>query len=58
MRKNLISAAGMAAIAALYATPAFAGFNGPTPEPEVAGSILALGALGLGFRFFKRRVGR
>lgn len=58
MRKNLVSTLGLAAFAALYATPAFAGFNGPTPEPEVAGSLLALGALGLGFRFLKARAKR
>lgn len=58
MRKNALPVLGGLAVAALFATPALAGFNGPTPEPEVAGSLIALAAMGLGFRFLKGRAKR
>ena len=42
---------------AMMATPAHAGIL-PTPEPEVAGGLIALAALGVGYRLLKRRTRR
>lgn len=57
MRRHLVSLLGFSVIAAVSATPALAGFA-PTPEPEVAGGLLALGALAVGYRLLRRRFGR
>ena len=57
MRIKILPAIGFSVIAALAATPALAG-AGPVPEPEVAGGLIALGAMGLGYRFLSRRFKR
>ena len=54
MGKHIVSIFGVAALAALAATPAFAGV-GPAPEPEVLGGLAALAALGIGYRFLRSR---
>ena len=54
MGKHIVSIFGVAALAAMAATPAFAGV-GPAPEPEVLGGLAALAALGIGYRFLRSR---
>ena len=54
MHKFTFSIAGFSFIAALAASPAFAG-AAVVPEPEVAGGLLALGMLGVGYRLLRRR---
>lgn len=55
---NKFSAATFALITAFAASPAFAGFNGPTPEPEVAGGLVALGMMAAGLRYLRGRTKR
>ena len=57
MRRQLVSIASFGFIAAMAAAPAYAGF-GPVPEPEVAGGLVALGMLGVGYRMLRRRFSR
>jgi hypothetical protein len=57
MRRNMLPMLGFGLVAALAATPAFAGTVG-APEPEVAGGLIALGAMGIGYRFLSRRFKR
>lgn len=57
MRAHGISIVGFAVIAAFSASPALAGIVA-TPEPEVAGGLLALGVMGLGYRLLRRRFNR
>jgi hypothetical protein len=57
MRQKLVSIASFGAIAALAAAPAYAGIA-PVPEPEVAGGLIALGVLGVGYRMLRRRFSR
>lgn len=54
MHKSAFNIVGFAFVAALAATPAFAGAIA-TPEPEVAGGLIAVGLLGLGYRMLRRR---
>ena len=56
MRKLTLTTTAL--IAALAASPAYAGFQSPTPEPEVAGGLIALGLLGAGVRFLRGRAKR
>lgn len=57
MSRKFTSAIGFSVIAALAASPAFAG-GAPVPEPELAGGLFALGAMGLGYRLLSRRFKR
>ena len=54
MYKSAFNFAGFSIVAALAATPAFAGLSA-TPEPEVAGGLIAVGMLALGYRLLRRR---
>ena len=58
MRKHMPSLLGFAVIAASAASPAFAGISSPVPEPEVAGGLMALAALGVGYRVLRNRFKR
>ncbi len=57
MYKSAFDFAGFSIVAALAATPAFAGLSA-TPEPEVAGGLIAVGMLALGYRLLRRRFPR
>jgi hypothetical protein len=57
MRQHLLSIASFGLIAAFAAAPAYAGITA-TPEPEVAGGLIALGVLGVGYRLLRRRFSR
>jgi hypothetical protein len=57
MMKTVISWGISFGALAVMATPAWAGVT-PTPEPEVAGGLIALAALGAGYRLLKRRARR
>ncbi len=54
MRKAIGSNLGFGLAALLTTTPAWAGAL-PVPEPEVAGGLLAVGLLGMGYRLLRRR---
>jgi hypothetical protein len=54
MRKVISSNLGFGLAALLTTTPAWAG-AAPVPVPEVAGGMLAVGMLGLGYRLLRRR---
>ncbi len=54
MHKSAFRIVGFSIVAALAATPAFAG-TVATPEPEVAGGLIAVGMLALGYRFLRGR---
>ncbi len=54
MRKAIASNLGFGLAALLTTTPAWAG-SVPVPAPEVAGGILAVGLLGMGYRLLRRR---
>jgi small neutral amino acid transporter SnatA (MarC family) len=58
MRKHIVSALGFAVIAASAASPAFAGLSASVPEPEVAGGLMALAAMGVGYRVLRNRFKR
>ena len=57
MREKIVSIAGFGVITVLAAAPAYAGIA-PVPEPEVAGGLIALGAMGIGYRMLRRRFSR
>ncbi len=57
MRRHLVSIASFGFIVAAAAAPAYAGIVA-TPEPEVAGGLVALGVLGVGYRMLRRRFSR
>ena len=54
MHKIITSNLGFGLVALLTATPAWAG-GLPVPEPEVAGGLLAVGMLALGYRLLRNR---
>jgi hypothetical protein len=54
VHKSAFRIVGFSIVAALAATPAFAG-TVATPEPEVAGGLIAVGMLALGYRFLRGR---
>lgn len=58
MRQYSASLMGFAVIAASAASPAFAGVAIPVPEPEVAGGLMALAAMGVGYRVLRNRFKR
>ncbi len=58
MHNRLVSLLGFAVIAATAATPAMAGMSLPVPEPEVAGGLMALAAMGVGYRVLRNRFKR
>jgi hypothetical protein len=58
MRKHIVSTLGFAVIAASAASPALAGVAVPVPEPEVAGGLMALAAMGVGYRVLRNRFKR
>lgn len=57
MRSKIVSLVGFGVISALAASPALAG-TAPVPEPEVAGGLIALGVLAVGYRALRRRFTR
>ena len=54
MHKIITSNLGFGLVALLTATPAWAGAM-PVPVPEVAGGLLAVGMLALGYRLLRNR---
>jgi hypothetical protein len=58
MRQCTASLLGFAVIAVSAASPALAGISAPVPEPEVAGGLMALAALGVGYRVLRNRFKR
>ncbi len=57
MRRTAFDIVGFSFVAALAASPALAG-TVATPEPEVAGGLIAMGMLGLGYRLLRRHIAR
>lgn len=57
MRSKIVSLVGFGVITALSASPALAGVSA-VPEPEVAGGLIALGVLAVGYRALRRRFTR
>lgn len=57
MLRTVSDFVGISVVALLAATPAFAGAV-VTPEPEVAGGLIAMGMLGVGYRLLRRRIAR
>jgi hypothetical protein len=57
MSRTALDFVGISLVAVLAASPAFAG-TVVTPEPEVAGGLIAIGLLGLGYRLLRRRISR
>ena len=57
MLRSAFDFVGISFVAALAASPAVAGAI-VTPEPEVAGGLIAMGMLGLGYRLLRRRIAR
>lgn len=58
MRRISETLLGFSVIAASVVSPAFAGESAPVPEPEVAGGLMALAALGVGYRVLRNRFKR
>ncbi len=54
MRRTFAPNLGFALAALVTTTPAWAGFVA-APAPEVAGGLLAVGMLGLGYRLLRKR---
>lgn len=57
MFRAMTSNLGFGIAALVFSTPAWAGAL-PVPVPEVAGGLVAVGMLGLGYRLLRRRFGR
>ena len=57
MTRSAFDFVGFSIASALAASAAFAGTL-VTPEPEVAGGLIAMGMLGLGYRLLRRRIAR
>lgn len=58
MRRHIEFLIGGFIVTALSASPALAGESAPVPEPEVAGGLMALAALGVGYRVLRNRFKR